>query len=493
MSIKAKLMIAFVSIVSIFTLFIYFYVPYTIEKQAMYSAEQKVKSISEMTAFMVAPALFFEDSKDIYESLKGTFSNKDLSYIVICNKNDSIIYTNNYVIAREIEFSKIDSNNQINKSLKIFKGSSDIIFHEEKIGKVYIGLELNDIFDNISQLKISFFLLAFPIFIGEIILFSLIFGRVIKQLKNIIKKIKQMAKGDYTTRIDYDNNDEIGDLVSSFNIMAEEIDKANKKLKEEIEVRILAEKELTVAKDNLSSALSNEKELGELKTRFVSMVSHEYRTPLTLILSSTYLLEIYYKRRTDDEFKKHIAKVQESVQSMTDMLSSVLTINKFDNKKIKLKTQNLDIIDMINDLIAQLQIIDGYKHNILFEHEEKEFIIDTDRNCINHIFTNLISNALKYSLPGRDILLKLRDNRDFLHIEIADEGIGIPDNEIARLYEPFFRAKNVGTLPGTGLGLAIVKRYIDFIGGELIIESQIDKGSTFRVILPKTINIDISF
>lgn len=243
--------------------------------------------------------------------------------------------------------------------------------------------------------------------------------------------------------------------------------------------------ELRVANEEAAMSLIKQKELNELKSRFVSMVSHEYRTPLTIILTSTYLIEAYHKDGATEKFHKQLKRIQDSVQSMTQLLEDVMLIGKSEEGKMSYKPMHFNVVELCNKIIAEAKTVDADKHPVEFVYLREDFVIYSDRKLIHHILSNLVSNAMKYSPASAPVKVVLDENNTSIIFTVIDKGIGIPIESQSMLFEPFTRSKNVGTIHGTGLGLSIVKQCVDTIGGEITFTSQEDSGSTFVITIPK--------
>jgi signal transduction histidine kinase len=231
-------------------------------------------------------------------------------------------------------------------------------------------------------------------------------------------------------------------------------------------------------------ALERERELRELKSCFVSMASHEFRTPLTTIVSSTELLEIYGQKWTEDKKQKHYQRIEAAVDRMTNLLDDVLLFSKVEAGKLEFNPKPLVLKDFCSDLVEELQLGIGVNHKLTFVYSGPCQNACMDEKLLMHILGNLLSNAIKYSPQDTTILFGCYCNEEEVIFEVKDEGIGIPTEDQGRLFESFHRAKNVGNIPGTGLGLAIVRNSVDLHGGRIIVESEPGVGTTFKVILP---------
>ena len=253
-------------------------------------------------------------------------------------------------------------------------------------------------------------------------------------------------------------------------------------LQKEIRDRLNAEQKLQLNEVELRLALSKEKELSELKSRFVSMASHEFRTPLTSIMSSAAIIGRYEKEEQQGNREKHINRIKSSVANLTGILNDFLSLSKLEEGKVEVHLAELDLNllcqEVIEDTKGLLKSDQSITHTILGENPN----VIVDERILRNILFNLISNAIKYS--NQDISCKIRFENEYFQFEIADKGIGIPKEDQKYLFSRFFRAGNVTNIQGTGLGLNIVKRYVDILKGEISFISEHEVGSTFIVKLP---------
>jgi PAS domain S-box-containing protein len=234
----------------------------------------------------------------------------------------------------------------------------------------------------------------------------------------------------------------------------------------------------------LQEALQREKENTELRNRFISMTSHEFRTPLSTILSSAELLQHYRHKWTEEKQLTHLYRIQNSVQHMTNMLDDVLFMGKTEAGKLYFQPNWIDVVEYCRHILEEVQLNIKTKHTINF-HSQVEFMRGyLDEKLVLHIVTNLLSNATKYSSEANAIDFNLTSSPGYVEFSIQDQGIGIPEADIPRLFESFHRAINVENISGTGLGLAIVKKCVDIHGGEIYVKSQLDVGTTFTIKLP---------
>ena len=231
-------------------------------------------------------------------------------------------------------------------------------------------------------------------------------------------------------------------------------------------------------------ALERERELNQLKSDLVSVVSHEFRTPLTTIRSSAELLERYCRDFMDEKKNKHFQRIQSAINQMIQLLDDVLLIGKAEAGKLQFNPAALDLVEFCRDLVEELRSSLKTPHNIAFSYQGKCTNPRMDENLLRPILTNLLSNAIKYSPEGGTVDFELVCQDEVVTFRIQDQGIGIPLEDLSQLFESFYRATNVGTIKGTGLGLSIVKKSVDLHGVQLAVESVVGVGTTFTVMLP---------
>ncbi len=238
------------------------------------------------------------------------------------------------------------------------------------------------------------------------------------------------------------------------------------------------------AEVELLSALQREKELSEMKSKFVSIASHELRTPLATILSSAELLEHYSEGLSAEDKLKMLHGIQAGVKRMNSMIEDVLIIGKAEAGALQFDPKPVDLCDLCRKVVEELRGGVAKQHVINFEHEFQRGSLNLDEKLLRHILTNLLSNAVKYSPVGSTVSLQLGEHESEALIQVIDQGIGIPPEDQARMFESFHRASNVGNRQGTGLGLVIVKKAVELHGGTIAIDSKVDAGTRISVRLP---------
>lgn len=247
--------------------------------------------------------------------------------------------------------------------------------------------------------------------------------------------------------------------------------------------------ELEASKEHLTKALEKEKEINDLKSRFVSMASHEFRTPLSTVLSSISLLAKYNTTEDQPKRDKHIDRIKSSVKTLTDILNEFLSLGKIEEGKVEVKSELFDISEFINRISNEMNVLLKPGQEIKYEHFGN-ICTYTDSILLKHVIINLVSNAIKFSPENAIITITCKVDNEKTTIKITDQGIGIPIADQIHLFERFFRATNATNIQGTGLGLHIVGRYIEILSGSISYLSELEKGSTFTIVLPSKLKND---
>ncbi|MFN6518819.1 MAG: ATP-binding protein [Nostoc sp. CreGUA01] len=243
-------------------------------------------------------------------------------------------------------------------------------------------------------------------------------------------------------------------------------------------------KQLRESEERTRQALVKEQELNELKSNFVAMVSHEFRTPMTTIRTAVDILEYNSDKLTDERRTKYFDRIQNAINQMLHLLDEILFLSKTEVAKIEYKPTLLNLENFCRELTDILQINAGTQYRIIFTFEGESTEAKMDEDLLNCIFTNLISNAIKYSSENSIIWFDLICKDRLATFQVRDKGIGIPLKDQTHLFETFYRASNVGAIQGTGLGLSIVKKCVELHGGHIQLESEQGVGTTVIVTLP---------
>ena len=238
----------------------------------------------------------------------------------------------------------------------------------------------------------------------------------------------------------------------------------------------------------LQESLEREKELGQLKTSFVSMASHEFRTPLTSIKAISDIILRYSNKLSQESINARLEKIKKEVDDMTIMLDDILIIGKSEAQKLAFNPDIEDIVFLIRQIITEYQFSDTTNRQLIYDIPNSIIMINVDKKWIKHIIINLISNAEKYSNKNTPIKISIHQNQSNISFSFQDYGIGISKQDIKKLFEPFHRGSNAQNIPGTGLGLSVLQQAVDLHNGKIEVESNLGKGSKFKIILPYNID-----
>ena len=282
------------------------------------------------------------------------------------------------------------------------------------------------------------------------------------------------------------------------------IEQLNAELEQKIEARTLELKQsidkLTKLNNTLESevqrrkkaeaktreALNKERELNDLKTKFLSLVSHEFKTPLSGILTSSTLAGKYTKSEQQDKREKHLNTIKNKVHYLTGILNDFLSIERLESGKVTYKFEEFSLVNLVNEVVynANVTLKDG--QNIIYPSQIEDMILKQDKNVLELILSNLLNNAIKYSSEDSNIYFEIdQKNAKYLKFKVKDEGIGIPEKDQKHIFERYFRAENALLNQGTGIGLNIAKVHLENLNGNIYFETKENVGTTFFVEIPK--------
>ena len=280
------------------------------------------------------------------------------------------------------------------------------------------------------------------------------------------------------------NEDAIKKQNEELEKLAEKLRNTNSELENRVKERtnILEEAlhELENSREELRQSLEKEKDLNELKSRFVAMASHEFRTPLATILSSLSLASQYSKQGETEKQSKHVDRIKGAVTHMTDLLNDVLSISKLEEGKIPVHPEWIDLAEFLDQTISEMRLLSKNNQDIRHTHTGEKYI-ELDKKILRNILFNLITNAIKFSNENQTIEIRSDLNDKLFSLQIKDKGIGISQEDKKHLFERFFRGQNATNIQGTGLGLNIVLKYLEVLNGEITCESVLGEGTTFTV------------
>lgn len=264
----------------------------------------------------------------------------------------------------------------------------------------------------------------------------------------------------------------------------EKLEKMHNELEQKIAERTQqlthALEQLELSKQEVMIALNKEKELSELKSRFVSMASHEFRTPLSTILSSAFLVNQYINTEDQPKRSKHIQRIISSVTLLTEVLNDFLSVGKIEEGGVQVRSNTFDIQQHTTAIIQEMQDLVQEGQKIEYEHKGPSKV-KLDPSLIKHILLNLLGNAIKFSGKNAVIRVNTLQKGHIIKLEVSDSGIGISEEDQQHLFERFFRGTNVSNIQGTGLGLHIVSKYAELMNGKITCKSELNKGTTFTV------------
>jgi signal transduction histidine kinase len=310
---------------------------------------------------------------------------------------------------------------------------------------------------------------------------SVLRNQVSKPLAELTLATQQMATGTAQILPVKPRADELGVFAVAFQQMVQRV------IVREGELRQLntnLEQRVADRTAELAQALEREKALGEMKSNFVSLVSHEFRTPLGVIMSASEVLNRYFERLQPEKRQRHLAMIFKSTRNLAALIDEVLLLGRVEEGRMSFKPEPLNLEKFCRSLGDEMCSATGGVCPIQLHVESDLSGAVSDEAVLRHILTNLLSNACKYSEPGSPVRFTVGRVGDDAHMVITDSGIGIPEADLERLFTSFSRGSNVGARPGTGLGLVVVRRCVDLHGGTLLLQSEVGKGTTATVTLP---------
>jgi len=269
--------------------------------------------------------------------------------------------------------------------------------------------------------------------------------------------------------------------------ITDDVLRLNADLETKVEERTMILKEalqqLEHSQQELHEALSKERELNEIKSRFVSMASHEFRTPLSTVLSSAALISRYTKEAEQPNRDKHTNRIKESVKHLNNLLEDFLSLGKLEEGKVMVQFGQFNIKDFLEEVTDEIKLVTKQTQFINIQTFGSEMVL-TDQRLLKNILVNLLTNAIKFSNDDGVVELAVQNSGDVLMVSVKDHGIGISEEDQQHLFSSFFRGKNATNIQGTGLGLHIVRRYAELMNGEVHLESKLGEGTTVTVRLP---------
>jgi len=281
---------------------------------------------------------------------------------------------------------------------------------------------------------------------------------------------------------------DIIDQQKKLQTITQELKAANERLEVKVQDRtkVLQEalNEIEKSRSELSEALEKEKELNELKSRFLSMASHEFRTPLTTILSSASLIPEYPLTDQQDKRTRHVDRIKSAVNNLNDILSDFLSLSKIEEGKVHAIFKEFNLKNHVEEIRNEIKGIAKAGQNIIYNHTGKEEV-ELDPKLTRNIIINLISNAIKFSEENKNVQINTFTDKSKVIIEVVDEGMGISKDDQEHLFERFFRGQNATNVQGTGLGLNIVSKYVELMDGKIEMKSKLEEGTSVTITFNK--------
>jgi len=387
--------------------------------------------------------------------------------ILVANSEGSIILANNYLL---LQFGYDNSDELVGKKIETLIPSR---YHPHHVGKrdeymatrerrpMGIGRDLYGLRKDGKEFPVEISLSNYNSTEGVCSIAFVIDISKRKEIEQALMKQKEQL-ADINSKIEELNND----------------------LEEKVELRTQqlqnAMLELEASRDELTNALGKEKELSDLKSRFVSMASHEFRTPLSTILSSASLVAKYTESEEQDKRDKHIKRIKSAVNNLTDLLNEFLSIGRIEDGKITANFTDFNIKEMLTEISSEIQGISKLGQTIQYEHSGND-MVHLDVSLLRNVIFNLLSNAIKFSPENAPILLSTKVQEKDICIRVKDAGLGISVEDQTHLFERFFRGANATNIQGTGLGLHIVSKYIELMEGRIDFESKLEEGTEFII------------
>ena len=400
------------------------------------------------------------------EKFEALFQHASLG-ILIVDRNGDIVLANNYLLK---QFGYENAAELLGKKIEVLIPSR---FHQKHVGyrdKYAAQPQNRPMGQGIDLFAVKKSGEEFPVEVSlsnyknEETSFSIAFVNDISKRKEIENAVLRQQKEleSINSKIEELNND----LEEKVVLRTSQLEQAMKQLEE--------------SKDELALALSKEKELGDLKSRFVSMASHEFRTPLSTILSSASLVAKYTSGDEQEKRDKHIQRIKSAVHNLTDILNEFLSIGKIEDGKTVANFSAFNIKELLATVCAELQGIAKREQQIVYEHKGGTNVL-LDITLLRNVVINLLSNAIKFSPEGAVISINSIVDENAVTLSIKDKGLGISVDDQVHLFERFFRGKNVVNIQGTGLGLHIVGKYVELMEGKIECKSELEKGTEFII------------
>ncbi|MDT3740012.1 MAG: HAMP domain-containing sensor histidine kinase [Candidatus Kapabacteria bacterium] len=479
--IKTKLFLMFSFLIITFTLFVSFYFHYLLQKALLDEIQVRSKSITQMTATSIAPAIDFDVLTTLHEDLEATYINTNIEYLVIHDINHKVIYSRYFPNARKYDYTSVQSG-EISSDGLLYQTYSSVNINDRKVGDLYIGYSLAAVNLNLLKLRNSIIYLALVLLIIGLSAAYFISSVIIKPLADISKVVHDISTEDLSKRVNIESKDEIGNLAESFNNMIDQL-----------EIASLDMKQLNISLEQKNDKLN---ELNATKDKFFSIIAHDLKGPLGSFMQVVTMLHENPDTFTDDERNEMLELIKNSADNVYNLLENLLEWSRSQRGKISFNPAEINIQELAKNSLSLHKASADNKNITLTNNITNPVLIYGDVGMLNTIFRNLISNAVKFTPHGGTFeigsFIKPADSehsKEYVQVYFRDTGVGIAPDKLTSIFSIGEYGSTEGTSgeKGTGLGLILCNEFIKYHGGKIWVESEEGKGSTFNITLKKSI------
>lgn len=485
-SIKTKLIFLITIVITVISLFVYFYFPNRFADAQIEALENKVTTLAEIASYSIGTAINNEDLETTFEQLLPLLEKSEIEYLIIHLKEGKIFYQFNLTQAILNDYNSFESS--ITPDKHLYRISSPIKFKSDKIGSLYMGYNLNNLKQEIEEIQTHIKLISVIIFFCGVLAVIYIGFIITRPLTNMVDVVERIRGGNLSIRADINQNDEIGFLAKSFNSMVERIEESNEEMEtinKNLEARVIERtKELNESKEKAES-------LVRMKTEFLAQMSHEIRTPINSILSYTQLLKDETINLVPHDLRFSFDMINNGGRRLIRTVDLILNMSELQTGTYEIIIEKCNIVQILSQLVGEFQTAAKSKNLDLMlinrlEDNENEF--DADIYTITQIFANLIDNAIKYTVEGSIEVVVFKTENGKICIDVQDTGIGISQKFQQNLFDPFTQEEQGYTrkFDGNGLGMALVKEYCKLNNAKISVKSKKGAGSTFTVVFNNT-------
>lgn len=492
----------------------------TRESKALINEEMKgsAGSFARMMAVTATNAILSRDIASLHEYVDKTGREHNVSYAIIEDQDGTVLASTDGKFDGQIlndgisEKASSSAQELLQEAGNVIDMAVPIFIDGKKVGLSRVGISTDGMSRKIASVrKNGVEMTLFAILVGSMVA-VFVAMKVTRGFNSLSKVAKEMTGGNLDMRAQIDSYRELNDLSYSFNHMAdavkkreeelqqniimldyahEELESANEELQQHYEELELSQEELLTSNEELSQANERVMEADRLKSEFLANMSHELRTPLNSVIALSGILLARMDGDLTEEQEKQVKIIKKSGKNLLELINDILDLSKIESGKMEISLEEFYIEDVVNDDRAMVTPMASEKEiNISFTKDEDIHLIRSDRNKIKQILLNLLSNAVKFTPKGGSITIDATGKDGRVELRVMDTGIGIAKENLDKIFDEFRQVDGSSTREygGTGLGLAITKRLVKLLGGEIRVESEIHKGSTFIINIPVTLN-----